>query len=111
MNIWQKLKLGTKFLFGSFESASDYLLKLLNDYLAKTSVAANVAKAREKIGYAFTWLVRLEPYCPKKWADDYHRILTAVELLFDALEDGTIAYNELTRLTGAVKSAYTEWQS
>ena len=111
MNIWQKLKLGTKFLFGSFESASDYLLSLLNDYLAKTSVAANVAKAREMIGYAFTWLVRLEPYCPKKWADDYHRILTAVEILFDALDDGAIAHNEMKRLTDAVQLAYKEWQS
>lgn len=111
MNIWQKLKLGTKFLFGSFESASDYLLKLTNDYLAKTSVATNVAKAREKIGYAFTWLVRLEPYCPKKWADDYHRILTVVEILFDALEDGAIAHNEMERLTGAIQLAYKEWQS
>ena len=111
MNIWQKLKLGTKFLFGSFESASDYLLKLTNDYLAKTNVAANVAKAREKIGYAFTWLVRLEPYCPKKWADDYHRILTAVEILFNALEDGSISAAELHRTTESVRIAYEEWQS
>ena len=111
MNIWQKLKLGAKFLFGSFESASDYLLKLTNDYLAKTNVEANVAKARDALGYAFTWLTRLAPYCPKKWDGDYARILTAVETLYDALEDGAIAYNELERLTGAVKSAYTEWQS
>jgi hypothetical protein len=111
MNIWQKIKLGTKFLFGSFESASDYLLSLLNDYLAKTSVAANVAKAREKIGYVFTWLVRLEPYCPKKWANDYHRILAAVEILFDALEDGKISAGELENMSGAVQLAYKEWQS
>lgn len=111
MNIWQKLKLGTKFLFGSFESASDYLLSLLNDYLAKTSVAANVAKAREKIGYAYSWLVRLEPYCPKKWSGDYHRIISAVEILFNALEDGKISAGELEDMSGAVQLAYKEWQA
>lgn len=111
MNIWQKMKLGAKFLFGSFESASDYLLQIFNDYLKGENVAANVAKARDTLGYALTWLNRLAPYCPKKWAGDYARILTAVETMFDALEDGAIAYNELERLTAAVKSAYTNWQS
>ena len=111
MNAWQKLKLGAKFLFGSFESASDYLLSLLNDYLKREKVAANVSKARDTLGYAFTWLTRLAPYCPKKWEGDYARILTAVESMYDALEDGAIAYNELERLTDAVKSAYNNWQS
>ena len=109
MSTWQKIKLGLKFLFGSFEDASDYLLAMLNDYLARTNVAAKVVTAREYVGYAFTWLTKLEPYCPAKWAGDYIKVKGAVEYLFGALDDGQISGAELQAAVEGVKIAYDEW--
>ena len=48
MNLWNKLTLGTKFLFGGWESALDYLLGFLNTYLAKDGVSKKVTKAFPK---------------------------------------------------------------
>jgi len=109
MSTWQKIKLGLKFVFGSFEGASDYLLGPLNEYLGKTNVASKVAKAREYVGYAFTWLTKLEPYCPAKWAGDYAKVKGAVEYLFGVLDDGQVSGAELQAAVEGVTIAYKNW--
>ena len=110
MTTWQKIQLGLKFVFGSFESASDYLLRLLNDYLAKTDVAAKVQKARAFVDAALEWAQRLRPFCPQKWAEDYGRLVATVQALSDALADGRISPEELSAAVNAVRVAYVAWQ-
>lgn len=111
MSTWQKIKLGLKFLFGSFTfgSMSDCLLAPLNDYLVRTNVAEKVAAAREYVGFVFTWLTKLEPYCPAIWAGDYAKVKDAVGYLFATLEDGQISGAELQAAVEGVKIAYGEW--
>ena len=38
MNLWNKIVLGFKFFFRGFESATDYALMLLNEYLLSDGV-------------------------------------------------------------------------
>ena len=68
MSLWNKIVIGTKFLFGGFESATDYALQLLNKYLAKDKVAANVQKAREYVENILGFLRKYQDFCPGKWA-------------------------------------------
>lgn len=107
MSTWQKITLSLMFIFASFESVSDYLLWLLSAYLAKTNVA-KVAKAREYVGYAFTWLAKLEPYCPVKWAGDYARVKDAVEHLFGTLDEKTSGA-EIQAAVEGVRIACENW--
>ena len=110
MTTWQKIQLGLKFVFGSFESASDYLLKLLNDYLAKTNVAKKVEKAKAYVDSALEWAQKLQPYCPAKWASEYALLVETVRELSAALEDGQISGAELQAAVEGVKIAYDRWQ-
>ena len=60
MNLWNKITLGTKFLFGGWEAALDYLLNFLNEFLARPNVADKAAKLRSTCEYALNFLLRLK---------------------------------------------------
>lgn len=109
MSLWNKIAIGAKFLFGGFESATDYALQLLNKYLAKDKVAANVQKAREYVENILGFLRKYQDFCPGKWAPHYDKVLTAVETLSKTLEDNKITPEELDKVIADVKNAIAEW--
>lgn len=109
MNLWNKIMLGTKFLFGGFESATDYLLKLLNDFLKKENVAGRVQKAREFVLQILSYMKKYEKYCPAIWAPHYEKLEAAIQTLADVFEDGQVSDVEIEKAIAAVKAAIDEW--
>lgn len=109
MSLWQKIVIGTKFMFGGFESATDYALKLLNKHLVKENVAANIQKTREYVEWILGFLRKYQDFCPGKWAPHYEKLLTAVESLSKAFEDNQVTPEELDKVVADVKAAIAEW--
>lgn len=109
MGLWNKIVLGAKFMFGGFESATDYLLKLLNDFLNREGVAGNVQKVREFALTTLTYLKKYEKYCPAIWANDYLRLEAAIQTIPDSLEDGSLSMEEIKKIIASVKDAIDNW--
>ena len=109
MGLWNKIVLGVKFMFGGFESATDYLLKLLNDFLKSECVSGNVQKVREFAITIIKYLTKYEKYCPAIWANDYLRLKAAIQTIPDALEDGSLTKDEVENIIGSVKDAIENW--
>lgn len=111
MNIWNKLTLGTKFLFGGWESALDYLLRFLNDYLAKDGVAEKVTKVRETCAWALDWLLKLRVYIPTKWHNEFNAITDIVADVIAVANDGKLTAAELTALAASFAEAKKMWDA
>lgn len=109
MSFWKKLTIGMKFLFGGFESATDYALKLLNDYLSKEKVADRVAKAREYVETILGYLRKYQSFCPSIWTVHYEKLLSAVETLCGVFADNQVTKNEIEKAIADVKAAIDEW--
>ena len=109
MGLWNKIVLGFKFMFGGFESATDYLLKLLNNFLNMEGVAGNVQKVREFTIKTLTYLKKYEKYCPAIWANDYLRLEEAIQTIPDAIEDGSLEKEEVEKIIMSVKNVIDNW--
>ena len=109
MSTWQTIRLGLKFVFGTFESATDYLLGIVNAYLAKTNVARKVEQTKTFLDSAVEWLTRFEQYCPSKWAADFSALVGSVRYLRETLDDGRISGAELQAGVEGVKLQYIDW--
>ena len=109
MGLWNKIVLGAKFMFGGFESATDYLLKLLNDFLNREGVAGNVQKVREFTLTTLKYLNKYEKYCPAIWANDYLRLEAAIQTIPDATEDGSLTKAEIEKIFKSVKDVIDNW--
>ena len=110
MNLWNKIKLGTKFLFGGWQSALDYLLEFFNDYLGKENVAPNVAKVVKTAKWVLDWLVKLTPYVPKKWLNEYVAISGVVADIIAVANDGKLDSDEISALADSFKEAKKRWE-
>lgn len=110
MNLWNKLTLGSKFLFGGWEAALDYLLSFLNDYLAKDGVAGKVAKVRDTCAWALDWLLKLQTYVPAKWRNEYSAIVDVVADVIAVANDGKLTAAEFSALVESFKMAKTKWE-
>lgn len=111
MNLWNKITLGTKFLFGGWESALDYLLGFLNDFLAKPNVAGKVEKVRDTAAWALDWLLKLKIYVPTKWHNEYNAVTDVVADVIAVANDGRLTAAELTGLAASFKAAKAKWEA
>lgn len=109
MNLWNKIVIATKFVFGGFESATDYLLKILNDFLSKGNIAEGVQKAREFVQSILQYMKKYEKYCPAIWVTHYEKLMAAVQTLVDVFEDGKVTSEEIENAVKAVKAAIEDW--
>lgn len=109
MNLWNKIVIGTKFLFGGFESVTDYLLKLLNQFLSNDRVIEKIQRLRSFTSSALKFLRKYEKYCPAIWAGDFARLLGVVQLLVDSLQDSKFTKDEIYSAIEAVKKAIEDW--
>lgn len=109
MNLWNKIVLGSKFLFGGFESATDYLLGLLNEFLGKENVTAKIRKALEFVSTILKYMKKYEKYCPAIWANDYLKLISVLEMLVGVLDDSKVTADEIKKAIDAVKDAIDEW--
>jgi len=109
MNLWNKIVLGTKFLFGGFESATDYLLGLLNDFIGKENVASKIQKALEFVSTILKYMKKYEKYCPAIWASDYPKLIDVLQMFVNVLDDSKVTADEVQGAIAAVKDAIKEW--
>lgn len=105
MNLWNKIVLGTKFLFGGFESAVDYLLMLLNEFLAKEKISGDIQKVRAFVTDVLKYMHKYEKYCPAIWVTHYERLMDTIQVFVDVLEDNKVTPEEVEK----VKAAIEEW--
>lgn len=109
MNLWNKIVLGCKFFFGGFESATDYAIALLNEYLISDGVKDRVHEIREYVVNILGYLVKYEKYCPAIWVPHYEKLKAAIQTLVDAFEDGQLTTEEVEKAIADVKAAIEEW--
>lgn len=109
MTFWNKLTLGCKFLFGGFESATDYLLGLLNKFLAKGHTPDRIQKCREYVETVLGYMRKYQDFCPGKWIPHYEKLIAAIQTLNDAFADNQISTEELDKVIADVKAAIAEW--
>lgn len=110
MTFWQKITIGTKFLFGGFESATDYALGLLNNFLSTASpTVAWIVKAVTLARTVYGYLVKYSEYCPSKWRDEYNAVLDAVGTTADSLSDLKLTSEEIKEVTGKFKAVHASW--
>ena len=109
MSLWNKMVMGTKWLFFGFESATDYALKLLNLYLCTNNVAANIQKARKYVETILGYLRKYYKFCPCGWITHYDKLLVAVQTLSDAFADNKITPEEIAKAKADIQSAIEEW--
>lgn len=110
MNFWNKITIGAKFLFGGWESALDYLLGFLNDYLAKPDVAGKVKQVYDTATWALDWLLKLKVYIPVKWRGEYGIITDVVADVVSVAGDGKITVDEIKALGASFTEAKTKWE-
>ena len=109
MSIWNKIVLGTKFLFVGFESATDYAIHLLNKFLGNSEVIENTQKARAYVGKILGFMRKYQRFCPVIWVKDYEALLVAVQTLSDAFEDNQLSIEEVNKAIADFKAAVEEW--
>lgn len=109
MNLWNKIVLGFKFFFRGFESATDYALMLLNEYLLSDGVKDHVQETRAYAVNILGYLVKCEKYCPAIWVPHYEKLKAAIQTLVDAFEDGQLKADEVEKIIADVRAAIEEW--
>lgn len=110
MTFWQKITIGTKFLFGGFESATDYALGLLNNFLSTASpTVAWIVKAVTLARTVYGYLVKYAEFCPSKWRDEYGAVLDAVSSVTVSLSDLKLTSEEIKEITGKFKAVHAAW--
>lgn len=110
MSFWNKIVIGSKFLFGGWESALEYLLRFLNEYLNKPEVAKNVEKINDTAAWALGWLAKLRKYVPSKWFNKYDAIVVVLSEILAITEDKLLTVDECKRLTTAFMEAKAKWE-
>ena len=109
MNIWDKLIVGIKVIFCGFESATDYLFKLLNNWLSDPDIAVKVETYYGKAVSVYSFLVKYQRFCPAAWMDAYKETLVAVKNLIDVFADGKVEQKEIQDAIEGFKKAYEAW--
>ena len=109
MSLWNKLVLGTKFLFGGFESVTDYLLKLLNKFLSGGKISERIQKTREYVAAILRYLKKYEKFCPAIWCSHYEKLLSAVQTLLDVFADNRVTPDELDKAIADINAAIAAW--
>lgn len=108
MNLWNKIVLYTKFLY-SWESALNYLLGFLNDYLAKEGVAEKSKKVYDTVEWAVGWMDKLTKYCPDIWLNEYSAILMVLDELLLICKDHEITADEIKQISTTFAEAKAKW--
>ena len=109
MNLWNKMTLGTKFLFGGWEAALDYLLNFLNEFLARPNIADKAVKLRNTCEYALNFMLRLKEYVPEKWQKEFNAILDVVADIIAVTRDNRITAEEVKTLAASFAEAKKMW--
>lgn len=110
MTLWNKISLGARFLFGGWDSALDYLLNILNDFLKREKVEPHVKSVYNFCNTATTWLDKLRIYIPEKWQDEYDGIVTITAELAVITADGQLEAEEIQKLVDRFVEAKAKWE-
>lgn len=109
MNLWNKIVLGSKFIIGGFEAATDYLLELLNSFIGKENIANKIQKALEFASTVLKYMKKYEKYCPAIWASDYLKLIDVLQVFVNVLDDAKVTPDELQDAISTMQNAIDEW--
>lgn len=110
MTLWQKLVAACKFTFGGFESASDYVLGIVNGWMADKGYAQHIRDISAKAAVVLDWLDAHAHYCPTPWCDCFESVMHAVRIIAVAGADGELCRAEIIEIVEAWRDAYADWQ-
>lgn len=106
-----KFKIAMKWLFGGPEAVIDYVLDVLNSFLAKPNITAQVQNALLLANRVLEILCRYQDWCPQKWEAEYSATISAVESVCIALADASVTKDEINHVTDKFKTAYAAWKT
>lgn len=111
MTIWNKIVVVTKFFFGGFESATDYLIKILASFLESDTIGSNIPKAYQACKACLDALNKYARFCPVSWTNEYLALRGAIADCVDILADGKITAAELKSLKDTFMVAKSRWET
>ena len=106
-----KFKIAVKWLFGGPEAVIDYVLDVLNSFLAKSNITAHIDNAMQLANRVLKVLRGYQKWCPQKWETEYLATISAVESVCVALSDASITKDEINHVTDKFKLAYAAWMA
>ena len=109
MTLWNKIVVGAKILFVGFESATDYILKLLSAFLHTDGVAENVQNVRSYVDAALGYMRKYSRFCPACWVTHYDKLIVAIQTFSDAFADNEITLDEMKKAKADLMDAISEW--
>lgn len=111
MNVWNKIVVVAKFVFGGFEAVTDYLLKLLNELLSNGVVADRIKKVCDYTVAILAFLKKYEKYCPAIWADDFIKLMAVIQVLVDVFADSKVTPDEAQKVIANVQQTISDWMT
>lgn len=109
MTVWQKAMVVVKALFGGFDDVVDYVLGLLNAFLAQSDVEGRVKTGYRLASNVLSYLVKYGDLCPARWETEFKATVSAVRTLVDVFADGKVTAEELASAKDAFVAAYKAW--
>jgi len=109
MSLWNKIVVGVKFLFVGFESATDYILKLLSAFLCTDGVSESVQNIRGYVETALGYMRKYGRFCPACWVTHYEKLIVAIQTFSDAFADNQITLAEMKKAKSDLLDAISEW--
>ena len=104
-----KFKVFLKWLFSGTESVIDYVLSVLNSFLAREDVAKHVEEGYTLSKTVLQYLTDYEDWCPQKWLTRYEATVDAVATVVGAFADSKIEAAEIANITAKFQTAYAAW--
>ena len=106
---WSAVKGAFSFGSSAFEEIVEYVLDVLNTWLACDGVVDKVKHIHDVSLKAYQTLVKYRGWCPLKWVAAYDKTLGAVNTVIVTFEDGRLEQAELKKCVVDFRLAYAEW--
>lgn len=106
---WAAVKGAFSFSSSAFEGIVEYVLDVLNTWLACDVVANKVMRIHSVALKAYQTLVKYRGWCPLKWVSAYDKTLGAVSTVIVTFDDGRLEQSELKKCADDFRLAYAEW--
>lgn len=106
-----KVKIAFKFIFGGKEAVIDYILGVLNSFLAQAAISDKTRDGYELAMKVLYYLQKYASWCPRKWEKEYSLLIQTVSTLTGVFQDTQITREEVEACIAQFQKAYAEWNS
>ena len=106
---WSAVKGAFSLNSSMFEGIVEYVLDVLNTWLACEGIADKVKRVHAVALNAYQTLVKYRGWCPLQWIAAYDKTLGAVNTVIVTFDDGRLEQEELKKCATDFREAYAEW--